>query len=204
VGVVLSILICSLECRARLLARLLAILEPQVKDRGDVEVIVRVDDGAVPIGAKRNALLDEAVGEYVAWIDDDDLVSDDYVASLLDALGSRPDCVGFRVRRFTDGKPHYDSIHSLRYTKYDVGVEDGQRVYYRSPNHLCPIRRDLALQARFPEWDRGEDATYAVRVRPLLKTEVFIDRHLYSYMYVMPRNRRREITHKNRAEGIRK
>jgi len=72
----LSLLICSLKDRQGYLERLMQILDPQLSGIEDkVEVIVELDNGERSIGAKRNALLDKAKGEYLAFIDDDDIIS---------------------------------------------------------------------------------------------------------------------------------
>ena len=88
----LSILICTIIERKNLLNRLLNILNKQKTD--DVEVLVESDNKQISIGEKRNKLLNKAVGDYVAFIDDDDLVSDDYVKKVLQAIESKPDCCG--------------------------------------------------------------------------------------------------------------
>jgi hypothetical protein len=55
-------------------------------------------------------------------------------------------------------------------------------VYYRTINHLCPVKRELALQVKFPRGiNNGEDADYSNRLRPLLKTEVYINKDMYHY-----------------------
>jgi hypothetical protein len=73
-----SILIPTIETRAHFLERLLSVLTPQVVD--GVEILIEKDDGESKIGAKRNRLIGRATGDYVCGIDDDDLVTSDYVA----------------------------------------------------------------------------------------------------------------------------
>ena len=72
----MSILVCTTTERKHFLDRLLDTLNKQITDR--IEVIVESDDGIMKIGKKRNMLLDKASGDYVCFVDDDDLVSDDY------------------------------------------------------------------------------------------------------------------------------
>jgi hypothetical protein len=45
------------------------------------------------------------------------------------------------------------------------------------------VRRELALQAGFPEVAFAEDYEYSMRLLPLLKTEVLITEPMYHYDY---------------------
>lgn len=186
--VALSILMPALKCREALRLRLMEILQPQLDSR--VELLVDLDDGETCIGEKRNRLLLKARGEYVCSIDDDDLVPRDYVSRILHAVESGRDCIGFKVRRFSDGQDIGYSVNSLAaqfYHKDPLG--DGRSLYWRTPNHLNPIKRELAQRCRFPHQNFGEDAAFAKQVHPLLKTEVFLDECLYEYYYRTPMQR---------------
>ena len=52
----------------------------------EVEIVKFIDKGELTIGAKRNQLVKRSKGEYIAFIDDDDLVSFDYVSKILKAI----------------------------------------------------------------------------------------------------------------------
>jgi hypothetical protein len=177
---ILSILVASLKCRADKLDLLLSRFGPQLTD--DIELLTDVDDGEATIGAKRQRLLERSTGRWVCFHDDDDEPAGDYVEAITRALQHGPDCVGFRVDRFINGQHNCEAIHSLRFTRY--GASNNPYTLHRTPNHLNPIRRELALQTGFRAWNTGEDTDYAVRVRPLLKTERFIDKVLYTYRLV--------------------
>jgi glycosyltransferase involved in cell wall biosynthesis len=179
---ILSILICSLKSRAALLKRLQDRLAPQLTP--DVEVIVKTDGGQMPIGRKRNALLDEAKGDYICFVDDDDLVSEDYVALILAACACRPDVVSFNLQHLLNGNHIGDTEHSLRHEIWINDTSVFPHKYYRCPNHLNPVRRDLALKVRFPEKNTLEDKEYSIKLRPMLKTEVMIQKQIYYYMEV--------------------
>ena len=175
----LSILICSIEGRDKVLRRLLNILRPQ-KTKA-VEIIVEKDNCEITTGAKRNVLLHRARGEYVAFVDDDDMVADDYVAKILQATKNNPDCVGLeglmtRVKKGREIKNKF--IHSLQYPYWYQ--EKG--VYYRCPNHLNPVKRELALQVGYLDVTVQEDLDYSTRLRPLLKTEEYITGTMYFYL----------------------
>ena len=59
--------------------------------------------------------------------------------------------------------------------------EFNQIIYFRRTNHLTPVKRELALQAMFPDKSNGEDQEYSGRLNPFLKTEVKIDKSIYHY-----------------------
>ena len=172
----LSILICSLEKRHNLLARLMESLEPQLTPQ--VEVLTEIDDGRMKIGHKRNLLLKGAQGDYISFIDDDDLISDRYVPLVLDAVESSPDCCGIRgiVKRRNQYKREFR--HSILYSSW----YEYQGIYYRCPNHLNPVKRELALKVKFANISKGEDKDYSLRLYPLLKSEFFIGTILYYYL----------------------
>lgn len=177
----LSILILSIDSRAELLARLLSKLQPQLTD--NTELLTLIDNGERSIGAKRNELLLRARGRYVCFIDDDDLVADDYVAALLGAAQLDPDTIGFRLRYSIDGVFDADALHTIRNAKWETVNHDGAKVYLRTPNHLNPVRRSIALAHPFPEINHGEDHDYSNQIKPHIRTEVYIDRVMYHYLY---------------------
>jgi len=174
-GVKFSILICSLHSRVELLRRLLIVLKQQTLS--SVEILVDVDNGEISTGAKRNRLLQKAQGTYVAFVDDDDMVSNDYVSKILNAVQSKPDVVGM-TGMLHNANGNFLFYHSLAHKKWYK--KDG--AYYRNPNHLDPVKRELALQIGFPDWDSEEDKDYSKRLLPLLKTEQVVEGIIYYYL----------------------
>lgn len=172
----LSILIPTLFTRRDLCAALIAELERQ---GGDVQILTAEDNGHHTVGAKRNMLLQRAEGEYVCFIDDDDWPSADYIESIMSALQHGPDCVGFKGW-LTMRRKRWEWIisNSLPYVDAQINRET---VYLRHTNHLAPVRREIALSVGFPDKRHAEDHAYAVGLRGRLTTEVFIDKHLYTY-----------------------
>lgn len=179
----LSILIPSLhnEERIELLARLKAVLYPQRTD--EVEILILIDGGKATTGAKRNMLLNDAVGDYIVFVDDDDMVSENYVSLILDAIKTYPDVVGINLRHFVNGTLNGNTKHSIIYNDWkNIPGPDGVWEYQRCPNHLNPVKRELALLAGFPDVTIGEDKSYSLKLRPHLKTEVMIEEPIYYYM----------------------
>lgn len=155
--------------------RLLRILRRQKTD--DVEILVNVDDGKISTGEKRNKLLERSVGDYIVFVDDDDIVPIDYVKKILIALKTNPDCCGIEGQ-LINRKGKYTFFHSIKYKSWFS--ERG--IYFRSPNHISPVKRTLALQIGFKFITVGEDKDYSARLLPLLKTEVEIPGILYYYI----------------------
>jgi len=178
----LSILICSLNRRHEFLKRLISLLKPQISK--EVEVLVSIDDGENTIGRKRNNLLQQSIGKYIAFIDDDDIVSDVYVSSILKAVEFEPDVVGIHLQMIENNTLTGLTYHSLKYkTWYDEPTDKpGLRKYYRNPNHLNPVKRELALKVGFPDINNGEDRVYSYNLLQFINTEVCIDDPIYTYM----------------------
>lgn len=174
-GISLSILICTLSSRRHFLDRLVSRFAPTLP----TEVLVN-DRADLKIGKKRNDLIAEATGEYVAFIDDDDLVSGDYFSLIGTALEKKPDCVGIRgIITFAGSYPRMFT-HSLQCS----GWYNSDHEYFRTPNHLNPIRREIASMVPFnPMSNYGEDVEYSGQIKPFLKTEAFIDKPIYYYLY---------------------
>lgn len=172
----LSILICTLPERAGFLRRLRMILDPQIHGK-PVELLLDERPRPVSIGTKRNTLLDRARGDYVAFVDDDDMVSATYVQDVLGALKDGPDCAELHGIITTDGLNQKRFHHSIEHQTWC----EKNGVYLRHPNHLNPIKRELALQVRFPEKNYREDTEYSKRIQPLLKTMGCSPRVTYFY-----------------------
>jgi glycosyltransferase involved in cell wall biosynthesis len=141
-----------------------------------VEIVTETDDGNLSVGAKRNNVLDKANGEYVCFIDDDDMITPIYVSKILNALKSKPDVV-----ELVGFLPHHNLpfIHNLNcgghYRK------DG--IQFRTPNHLNTIKTEIAKKIKYIEISHGEDQDYSHRLwnSGLMKTEELIHDRMYIY-----------------------
>lgn len=174
----LSILICSMHKRIDMLNRLLDILKKQLTT--SVEIIVDADNGELSIGEKRNGLLDASIGEYVSFIDDDDTVSDDYIKKILTAVKTKPDTCAFQAIITTNGVGAKPVFYSMKYTKWS----DSDTAHYRSPQHLSPIKREIAISVRYPNKSFAEDREYSDKLVGLIKSEVEIEGPIYFYDFI--------------------
>lgn len=172
----LSILVPTVPGRELKLARLLAILDPQVQARPDVELLAVRDSRGMSIGEKRTKMVRLARGQYVAFVDDDDVVAADYVSAIVAGLETAPDVLTFNVRveAPTGPKPCRYGLH-LQHA--DLSAE-----YHRKPNHLMVWRRQLAMEVPFPSVGFGEDTAWAEQIAGRATTEVALNRELYTYL----------------------
>lgn len=176
---ILSILICTMPKRAIYLDRLLKVLNLQVTN--DVEIIIESDVGKIPTGQKRNILKKKAKGKYIVYVDDDDMVSNDYVNEILNAAKKNPDVITFEGFMTTDSKQRRKFILGLEYTTWF----EANGIYYRSPNHIVPIKKSCIENIWFPNKYTAEDADFSrlIVTSKCLKTSVHIQKELYHYDY---------------------
>jgi hypothetical protein len=150
-----------------------------IEFEGKVQIVINTDSGVKHVGLKRNELLIEAEGDYCAFIDDDDLVSEDYISCIMEGLKQKPDCIGLEGIYTVEGKNPAKFTHSVRYTKW--GNEGG--VYLRNPNHLNPVKIEIARSVGFPEGKSfQEDQAYSKGLLGKVTTEVYIDHPIYFYL----------------------
>lgn len=179
-----TILVPTLSERRALFERLMSTLLPQAEAYGHrVLVTAWLNDGTPSLPEIRQTLVETAATDYVCFVDDDDLVTDDYVSDIMTALDARPDYVGFQVQCYSDGVPTAVAYHGLSNGRW----RNTPGRYFRDISHINPIRTDIARKVTFRRTKAGgaEDRAWADQLRrtKLLRSEVVIDRILYHYLY---------------------
>lgn len=184
---ILSIIIPTYNCKDYT-DELLSCLDKQMTN--EVEVIV-VDDGSKvayetdykwvnlirkanggPASA-RNAGLDAATGEYIAFIDGDDLVADNYISALLEKIADvRFDYCYLSWKTLPGG------------WQCDVKLKNVEDKF--PPFNLCcwnrVYRRDMIGEVRFNELKLiAEDAEFIRDVKEEGKKKAFIGEYMYFY-----------------------
>lgn len=182
-----SILVATLGQRRTRFKRLVDVLAPQLaQHNGAVELVAYWNVGEVPINVIRQALVDDARGAYISFIDDDDLVPYYYTDEVIDAIARYHvahdryvDYVGWQMQTYIDGEPLKPTFHSLRYDRW----WDDAAGYYRDISHLNPIRLGCVLDAGadFRKVDLPEDVNWSAQLRGHVRTEEYIDRVMYQY-----------------------
>lgn len=166
-----------------MLVTLLAELNRQINENGyekDVEILVDDDDKRF-LGTKRKEMLSKAQGLFTCAIDDDDWISENYVRLIVEAIKNNPTVDNLKINGIItiDGENPKKWIISCHFE--DWFEEEG--VYYRTPNHICPIKTELVRIAGFDDVAWGEDYPFSQRIKPLLKSEVEVEEPLYFYQY---------------------
>lgn len=184
----LNILISSIPERSKRLNLLVAKLQEQIdycnkyhKDLGDVHLIVdnskRFLDGGLSIGEKRDSLLNRSFSDYICFLDDDDNVAPNYVETLLRLCNEGKDVCTFKSLFMCDGY----------WTIIDMGLNnDNQQAtpdseVKRNVWHVCPIKRDIAINHSFSALNHNEDWTWMENVLKDIKTEAKSNRILHNY-----------------------
>jgi glycosyltransferase involved in cell wall biosynthesis len=130
------------------------------------------------VGDKRNLLIARAKGDYVVFIDDDDVVADSYIADILQALQENPDCVTFKGQIVSNPPEIFRFDMTYPHNTWEQN-KDG--IHMRCPSSLCPIRTSIAKSVKFPSISCAEDRIWGISLYPLLQTQVHIDKILYFY-----------------------
>jgi hypothetical protein len=177
----LSVLILTLPTRIDSYSNLIKRLNKQVLDNNlidTVQILTFCDTKEISVGEKRNIPLNKSCGKYVCFIDDDDVISDDYLIKLISGINSGADVVTFCG----------DYVENTLRTPFSIsmvhrGNYNEPNIFYRLPNHLCPVKREIALSSLFTDKNFGEDSDYAERINKQIKNEFHIQEKLYFYMY---------------------
>lgn len=181
----LSILVPSVaERRNTFLPKCLDMLYSQleslpIEQQKTVEILFLIDSKERMLGSKRNNLIDIAQGEYIVFVDDDDRIEPDYISSLLEAIESNSDVITFLASVSLNGEPAKICHYSNKYAK-DYNTTD---TYHRLPNHICCVKKEIALKVPFLNIKNGEDSAYSKQLKPHLRTQHEINRVMYHYDY---------------------
>lgn len=180
----LSILICTLPSRQRMFDSLVRNLSRQVSDGDFYDEVELLSDSDIhkSIGDKRNDLLHLSKGKFIVFIDDDDEVDIEYIPLIINTIKSNEgiDCIGMKGIITFDGTNERKWIISKQYGSWF----ERNDVYYRTPNHISPVKRSIAISKGFSNKNVGEDYDYSMAILPLLNNEVMIEKEIYHYKFV--------------------
>ena len=184
---ILSILIPSITERIEShLIPLVMKLEGQIKEGshiGSVEILSFTDNCQRSIGAKRQALLNLAQGVFIAFIDDDDDISDNYIENFFRAYSFATqwtDVITFNQHVYIDGTYYANRFEFGKEGNDPIDQEGG---CIRPPWHVCFWRRDIVKHCTFPDSNYGEDWAWAEQANKKAKSSYHIDAFMHTYHY---------------------
>lgn len=170
-----------------MLTRLNSILDPQISMYpGQVTKYIHDKGRAMATGTKRNEMIRDTSSEYFVFVDDDDIVPGDYIQEIMKAITFNPDVITFNGYMTTNGR-------NQRRFEIKLGSEYYERggVYYRWPNHITVMKRELVQHIKFPDVHKMEDFYWSKMIhdKKLLKNEIHLDRDMYVYDFWDPKPR---------------
>lgn len=188
-----SILMLSIPERIESMKTAVQHLQEQADATGQgkaVEILVLLDNRSKSISEKRNNLLQMARGKYIAFLDDDDAVSKEYMSKILKAIDENDvDCISFNQWCSLDGEPMdvefgIGNPHGQLWRDEDGFLGDIKR----PPYHMCLWRRDIAVTEEFKpvygaNGQSSEDIDWLMRLYPKIQTEHHIEDSLHGYIY---------------------
>jgi len=189
-----SVLILSIPSRNESLMAAMNQLQEQADATGQgkaVEILVLLDNRSKSISEKRNDLLQAARGKYIAFLDDDDAVSKEYMSKILAAIDEHDgvDCISFNQWCTINGEPMnvefgIGNPHGHLWRDEDGFLGDIRR----PPYHMCVWRREIAQSEVFnPVYGENgqstEDIDWLMRLYPKVQTEHHIPDALHGYIY---------------------
>lgn len=150
-----------------------------------VEILWLGDNYGMTVGEKRNRLLDMAHNKFLAFIDDDDSVSADYISSILKTIDRNPsaDAIVFDCITRDNGKNATLSKYSKRFAYKNTPNPDGIGKWFGLVAHTMVWRSSLAKKFQFPDESWEEDMDWVKRANKEIHNEVRIDKVLYYYRF---------------------
>lgn len=145
-----------------------------------IEILTLTDNKQRSIGAKRQALLNLAQGNYIAFLDDDDKIESDYLFQMLRLLyWNNHDVITFKQHVYVNGE-YYPLTFKFG---HEVNEEPNKEGFTRPPWHVCFWRKDIVKHCTFPDTNYGEDWAWAEQANKRAKSSYHIDKFLMSYVY---------------------
>tara|TARA_R110002020_G_scaffold154248_2_gene333802 strand:- start:1812 stop:2390 length:579 start_codon:yes stop_codon:yes gene_type:complete len=152
-------------------------LNDQIRGSKEIEILGLCDNFVWSVGAKRNKLLSLASGKFVAFIDDDDVISGDYIKEIVTTIDANPDIelISFQVKMRADRLIEYEHIKER--------VPTGYLECRHNAAHIYAWRREFVAAHKFPDVSFGEDAYWAGALLKKNPASIHIKKFLYTYEF---------------------
>jgi len=149
-----------------------------------IEILTLCDNKRRSIGAKRQALLNLAQGDYVTFLDDDDKPDERYLMHFVNTYvnynNDLPDVFTFNQKVILNGE-EYALQFKHGHPTNDELVKDG--ITTRPPWHVCFWRREVVHHCTFPDSNYGEDWAWAEQANKKAEYAHHINHEMMTYIY---------------------
>jgi len=153
--------------------------------------------GGLSIGKKRELLVNEAIGKYLCFLDDDEDISPNYVECLVRMCHQNQDVVTFRSFCKNDFYWTLVDMSLMNPTNEEATPE---RIVKRRPWHICPVRSEYAKKYQFEDINYGEDWKWFEKVLKHCHTEAHTSEILHSYQHSSKTSEADKITNYVQSE----
>ena len=179
---ILSILICAVEIEERQikLKKLVSELHRQIsKNYAEeiVEILVDTDNMTKSVGQKRNDLISKAKGHFVCFIDDDDLITENYLSIILHHLNIGIDILLIGISHIENGINKTKILPSL----FIDNLTTNDVVFKTNHFHLCPHKKSIAELVSFDCVNFAEDMIYSQKMVKHISNHAVIYDPIYIY-----------------------
>ena len=158
-----SILIATMYPREGMFREVLKEVQRQISELPShvkAEVLWEVDNGELTLGAKRNILVDRANGKYHCFVDDDDIISPNYLRTFIPMIEYDYDCASFLGAYYNKGKFEKLFFHSLDIKEWN----ENDDMFLRCISPMNMIRTDIVRQLRYKDIRNTEDHEFSIRL----------------------------------------
>jgi hypothetical protein len=174
----------------RYLEPLFSKLMGQVGNEKDVEIIALMDNKMMSIGRKKTLLFSMASGKYACLIDDDDDVTDDFVATLRSVINDQldVDVICYDQEADINGKKWLvkSNLNHNRKHPFDqlqVDQHGNPVPCKRPPWQWCAWKTSFIKNIPFGDSNWAEDAAFTLAAVEAAKSQLVLDRVLCKYRY---------------------
>jgi hypothetical protein len=180
-----SVLITSIPKRLDHLKVIINKLENQISKNNldkQVEILSIVDNCQRTVGLKRQNLLDISVGKFIAYLDDDDNISDNYIEKIVESIKLNPtvDVISFNQEAKIN---QYNPVIVYFGLQYENTEFIPNTPIYRKPFHMCAWNTKIAKQVKFKDISLTEDWCWIESLCKIAKTEHHINEILHYYVF---------------------